>query len=389
MTSNDDSKKTSVLIIAAEASSTLYARRILEKWKSQGRNIDAFGVGDQSMIDLDFSAQGRAEEIAVVGIMEVISHWAKIKETFSSVLEEAEKRKPKFALLLDYPGFNLRLAKKLKSMNIPVVYYISPQIWAWRQGRVKTIKKLVDKVLTLFPFENRFYEEHDVPVEFVGHPLLDEIDLMNLGDEDKRKIREEHGLSTSDYVVGLMPGSRQSELKYHLKVQIETARLLVKKHAGIKVALLLAPGITEEDLLSHGYKKEEFITILRGEPFPMIHSCDAILCASGTATLMVGLMEKPMLIMYKMNSLTALIAKHLVGGSFGMVNLVLGEKGNVVPEFFQEQAEPNFLFKKLSRLVDNSDGFAEKMKEKLKKVSQKLGDKGATDRVVKALDSYF
>ena len=235
MTSTNDSVE--ILIVAAEASSTLYAQRLLEHWRSRGLRVNAFGVGSKSMEDLGFQIVGRSEELAVVGLQEVIAHWSLIKNTFHGLLAAAEQRKPKVALLLDYPDFNLRLAKKLKAMGIKVIYYISPQVWAWRQSRVHLIKKVVDKMLVLFPFEEDFYKRFDVPVQFVGHPLLDELNPDLFDEKVQAMDRGRYGIKEGEIVLALMPGSRKSELKHHLKVQIEAAAILRQQFPLLKVLL--------------------------------------------------------------------------------------------------------------------------------------------------------
>ena len=164
-----------VLIVAAEASSSFLAQRLLENWKRQKKNIQAFGVGSDAMEKMGFERLGKSEEMAVVGATEVIEHYGKLKSVFNSLVEAAAKRRPDFALVLDYPDFNLMLAKKLKALNIPVIYYVSPQVWAWRKGRVKKIKKYCEEIYVLFPFEMDFYQSQQMPVQFVGHPMLDEV----------------------------------------------------------------------------------------------------------------------------------------------------------------------------------------------------------------------
>ncbi len=164
-----------ILIIAAEASSCLYAQRLLQHWKKQDFNVEAFGIGDTAMAAEGFECLARAEDLAVVGLAEVFAHWSEIKAAFNLMVDQAKERRPQVVLLLDYPGFNLRFAKKMKALGIPVVYYISPQVWAWKTGRVKTIREVVAKMLVVFPFEKDFYAEYNMDVEFVGHPLLDEL----------------------------------------------------------------------------------------------------------------------------------------------------------------------------------------------------------------------
>lgn len=378
-----------VLIVAAEASSVTYAQRILELWKKQGRKVHAFGVGSQDMEDIGFERLGKSEEMAVVGAAEIISAYSHLKSVFDNLVSEAEKRRPKVAIVMDYPEFNLMLAKKLHALGIPVVYYISPQVWAWRKGRVKTIKKYCKKVFVLFPFEVKFYEEHGVPCEFVGHPLLDEIDDRLLTDETYRKThRNQCGIRDDEIVLGLMPGSRRLELKQHFQIQLDTARILSKKYPNLKILILTAPTFTKEQIQD---QLEDFrlpYILLKDEPFRMIHLVDMMLVASGTATLQVGLMRKPMVIMYRMKWLTGIFAKLFVRGAkyFGMVNLILDKEA--VPERFQSEVTPQNLAQLLERYIKDGDYYHQVIND-LSQVRQHLGDKGATERVVKSLEEFF
>ena len=364
----------SVLIVAAEASSTLYAKRLLEHWIQEGQKVHSFGVGSREMEAQGFEIVGRSEELAVVGLQEVLSHWSEIKKTFKSLLTQVEKRKPKFALLLDYPDFNLRLAKKLKALGIPVVYYISPQVWAWRKSRVHKIKKVVDKMLVLFPFEKEFYESHGVPVQFVGHPLLDELGERYFSDDYFKLRRSRYGLKPEDKLLGLMPGSRHSELKYHLNLQIEVARGLVRKDPHLKVGLLVAPTFEVNEVRRLLPLIDFPLMFIKDDPFRMIHITDGVLCASGTATLLVGLMKKPLVIMYKMNGLTAFFLRRLVRGTkyFGMVNLILNKE--VGEEFFQEKTNVKDL-SEATRKILYSEEWIQKVRSELDSLSDQLGQR--------------
>lgn len=378
-----------VLIVAAEASSVTYAQRILETWKKQGRKIHAFGVGSQDMENLGFERLGKSEEMAVVGAAEIIAQYSHLKGVFDSLVAEAEKRRPKVAIVMDYPEFNLMLSKKLHALGIPVVYYISPQVWAWRKGRVKTIKKYCKKVFVLFPFEVPFYEEHGVPCEFVGHPLLDELDDRLLNDPGYLKThRNQCGIRDDEIVLGLMPGSRRLELKQHFQIQLDTARLLAKKYENLKVVILTAPTFSKEQMQDY---LEDFrlpYILLKDEPFRMIHLVDMMLVASGTATLQVGILKKPMVIMYRMKWLTGLFAKLVVRGTkyFGLVNLILGKEA--VPERFQSEANPENLAALLEKYIQDPAYKAQVIAD-LEQVRQHLGNKGATQRVVAALDEFL
>jgi lipid-A-disaccharide synthase len=377
----------SVLIIAAEASSSLYAQRLLEMWKSEGRRLRAFGIGSRDMEKLGFECTGRSEEMAVVGIQEVVRHLPMIRKVYKELLAQAEERKPKFALLMDYPEFNLKIAKDLKALGIKVIYYISPQIWAWRTGRVHQIRKTVDHMLVLFPFEEPFYRDHGVPVTFVGHPLLDE--LSERPDETSHKIhRQRHGIEDGDVILGLMPGSRRSEIQHHLRTQLETAAILVKHNPRIRPVLMVAPTLERDEIRAAIGHVSFPIQIIKENPNDMIRMADVILVASGTATLMVGLLEKPMVIMYRMNPITAWLAKKLVTRTpfFGMANLIMGKRA--VPELFQEEANPERLAQELSRFIDNP-GERERTAGELALIKERLGSKGATRRVHAILNEFL
>lgn len=378
----------SVLIVAAEASSSLYAQRLLEHWKKEKFQVQAFGVGSQAMENLGFERLGKSEEMAVVGLAEIIEHLGLLKSVLNRLAQEAEKRRPKVAIIMDYPDFNLMLAKKLKKLGIPVVYYITPQIWAWRKGRVKSIREYCDQVFVLFPFEVEFFKQNGVKSEFVGHPLLDEIDPKFL-DEGYRKLhRSQCGIRDHETVIGLMPGSRKGEIKQHLDLQIEVARRLYKTYPNIRVLLMCAPTVDKEKLQEKLEDVRFPFMLLKSDPSEMISLADYILAASGTATLQVGLLEKPMVAMYKFKWLTGVIAKLIVRGVkyFSIVNLISGRE--IVPERWQERAHADELFNLMKRYLDEPQ-YAEQVRGDLRKLRLQLGDRGATKRVSDALKVYF
>ena len=376
------------LIVAGEASSSLYALRLLQEFKQQNIDLHCFGVGSREMEAEGFECIGRSEEMAVVGLQEVLSHYKDIKAVFDKLIHEVEKRKPSFILLLDYPDFNLRLAKKLKRFGIPIVYYISPQLWAWRTSRIKIIQKYIDKMLVVFPFEQPFYEKHNVDCEFVGHPLLDEVNDSLYTRERRHEHRARHGFDDSDFVVGLLPGSRTSELKLNLQAQVQAAELMYQRNNQLKFFLAIAPSFDIESI--RPFLPEQIncpLVLVKREPFDMIRMADAILTASGTATMMVGLMHCPMVIMYKMKPVTAWLARRLVKGqkNFGMINLILGEE--VCKELFQEQASPENMAEEVLKLTN--ENARQRQIEKLQRVNQKLGEQGASKRVAEILKNFL
>lgn len=377
-----------VLIVAAEASSGLFAQRLLELWRSQKKELHAFGVGTPEMEAMGFERLGKSEEMAVVGAAEIIEHFSDLKAVFNRLVEEAVKRRPKVAIVMDYPEFNLMLSKKLHALGIPVVYYVSPQVWAWRKGRVETIRKYCRKVLLLFPFEVPFYRDKGVPHEFVGHPVLDELNPKYFTPEYRHLHRSRCGIQDDEIVIGLMPGSRRGEIKQHLQIQLEVARRLYREYKKIRILLMVAPTRSKEEIQDQLGDVRFPIMVLKDDPNEMIHLADYILVASGTATLMVTLLEKPMVIMYKMKWLTGLVAKLIVRGVrfFGLPNLIDGEE--IVPERWQSGANPDELFALMKDYLDHPEK-AEHTRRRLAAIKDKLGQKGATARVARALEEYL
>lgn len=374
------------MIVAAEASSALFARRLLEHWKKEGRDVRAFGVGTKDMEALGFERLGKSEEMAVVGMAEIVTHYGLLKGVFDKLVEEAEKRRPDVVIVMDYPEFNLMLSKQLHKRGIPVVYYVSPQVWAWRQGRVQTIKKYCENVFLLFPFEVPFYEKHGVNHLFIGHPVLDELDPQ-LEDPVWRKTRRNQcGIRDDEIVIGLMPGSRRLEIKNLFPMQLEVARRLSRKDPNIRILILVAPTVEKEQLEPYLEDFRVPYMMMKDEPFRMIALVDFMLAASGTATLMVGLLKKPMVIVYRMSWLTAFLARRIVKTFFGLPNLILGRE--VVPELFQERSEPDRVFAEMSKYLDDP-AYAQATRDELGKLVHELGDRGATKRVAAALERYF
>ena len=372
------------MIVAAEASSALYAQRLLEFWQAQRLPIKAFGVGSRAMENLGFEIFGRSEEMAVVGLLEVLRHYPQIRKTFHSIVDEVKKRKPKVILLLDYPDFNLRLAKKLRPLGIPIVYYISPQVWAWRKSRLKDIKKYVDRMLVVLPFEKDFYLQYGINVEFVGHPLLDELLPEYFNEQERIHRRQRYGFERDDICIGLMPGSRYSEIKHHLVTQLQVAEALYSQNKKLKFSLLVAPTFSKNEIQNILPHYSIPLSVIQDEPLKMIGLMDLVLCASGTATLVVGLLCKPMVIMYKMNAFSAFLARQFVKGTahFGLINLILGRR--VVPELFQNEANVLKLTEEIKKYIDDKN-LRDRTSGELLQARRLLGSKGATVRVTEVL----
>lgn len=380
--------QTEIMIIAAEASSAHYAKKLIQHWREKGRDYVFFGVGSDDMEAIGFERIGKSEEMAVVGAAEIVAHYSQLKGIFNQLVQAASERRPKFVILMDYPEFNLMLAKKMHQLGIKCFYYISPQVWAWRQGRVETIKKYCEKVFLLFPFEVDFYKSKNVPYEFVGHPLLDELDPELLSADKIQQRKEQYGIKKNEKLLALMPGSRRGELNQHLEIQLQVARKLLQKHEHLRIAFLVAPTIRREEFLQRLENFKSPYMILQDDPFKMISLADYVLVASGTATLMVGLLQKPMVIMYRMKWLTGVFVKVFVRGVklFGLVNLILGSE--VAPERMQSEANPEELFALLDRYITD-EAHRQATVEKLSQLPVHLGERGATARVAESLEKYL
>lgn len=377
-------KPLKILIVAAEASSSLYALRLLEYWQKTKQPVQAFGIGSRDMEKSGFEIVGRAEELAVVGLIEVLAHWSKIKFTFESLVQKAKIEKPDVVLLMDYPDFNLRLAKEVKALGLRVVYYISPQIWAWRKSRVNLIRKYVDQMIVLFPFEVDFYRANGIEAKFLGNPLLDEMKDAFVDSAQLDREREMCGIPKGNVILGLMPGSRKSELDHHLSVQIETAQLLAQKIKNLSVVLMVAPTLTLEEVRARLPKYDFQLHLIKRPPIEMIRLTHFILCASGTATLMVALLKVPMIIMYRFKPLTVFIARFFLKPPkfFGLPNLIMDKM--IVPEIFQEEANPANLATECAKFLNSAESRNQKSDE-LGELYNRLGQQGATERVAQTI----
>ncbi|MDX1997870.1 MAG: lipid-A-disaccharide synthase, partial [Thermoanaerobaculia bacterium] len=314
-------RATELLVVAGEASGDLYAARLLTALRGHVPGaLHAFGLGGEHLAAEGFDAVANNSEISVVGLAEVLRVWRRAKRIFDQLLAEAERRKPAVAVLVDFPEFNLRLAPELARRGVRVVYYISPQLWAWRKGRVKTVARAVDTLLVLFPFEVDFYRRHGVSALHVGHPLVDEVPHLThrwdgpapAPDEPRRLV--------------LLPGSRRSEVARLLPAMIGAVEAL-SRDVPVSVRLLRAPTIERSALEAQVAAAGVPIEIVEGGDagrFAVLADAHLALCASGTATLETGLVGTPMLVLYRVGMITGLMARLLVDlPHFSLVNLVL------------------------------------------------------------------
>lgn len=363
------------MIIAGEASGDLHGGVLASSLKELDPSLRLIGLGGEKMMYAGVETYRDIEDLSVVGLGEILRNLKKFKAVFRLLVEKLNSEKPDCVVLIDYPEFNLRFAREAKRRKIPLVYYISPQIWAWRKGRIKTIKSAVDKMVVIFKFEEELYKKEGVDVEFVGHPLLDVVSPMFSREEF---IRREN-LDGNKKIIALLPGSRQIEVIRNLPTMIDAA-LLIKTNLGRDIQFIIAkvPSV-EDEIYENIIKRLDFpIPIIEGYPYDCINASDLTLVASGTATLETAILEKPMLIIYKVSLLTWAVGKMLVKiPDIGLVNIVAGKR--IVPEFIQFDATPQKIADEAISLLSSPEKLNE-IKTALKTIKEKLGKQGASER---------
>ena len=314
-----------ILISAGEASGEMYGAQLIEALRRRDPSLEFFGVGGQRMRAAGCDTIVDAKDLAVVGITEILSHLPKIWGLFHRLIEEADRRRPDLAIVIDSPAFNWRVARQMKKRGIPVVYFVAPQFWAWRQGRVKLIRKYVDKALVIFPFEEKFYRDRGVDATFVGHPLAD---LPPPG-ISRAEYAKKYGLDTAKPWITLMPGSRQKEVSMILPTMLASARALGDAY---EFLLPIAPTV---DRVYVGHYLSGIRIASVNEAPPALHHSRAAIVASGTATVEAAMMATPFVMVYRVTPLTYALGKPRIKVPyFAMVNLIAGEK--IVPELVQD-----------------------------------------------------
>ena len=369
-----------IMIIAGETSGDLHGGSLASALKEAQPQLRLIGLGGKNMIRAGIESYRNIDDLSIVGLGEVISNLGKFKALFRLLVEKLDSEKPDCVVLIDYPEFNLRFAQEVKKRKIPLVYYISPQVWAWRKGRVKIIKMTVDKMVVVFKFEEEMYRKEGVDVEFVGHPLLDVVKPRFSKDEFIRNNR----LDGEKKTVALLPGSREIEVVRNLPTMIRAASL-IKKGFDEDVQFVIAKVVGVKDEIYEGIlKSHDFeTTIIEDCPYDCVNISDVVLAASGTATLETAILEKPMLVIYKVSLLTWLMGRVLVKiPNIGLVNIVAGER--IVPEFIQFNATPQKIATEAISLLSSSEKSNE-IKAKLKTVKDNLGSPQASKRTAQII----
>ena len=368
-----------IMIIAGEASGDLHGSSLALALKEIEPDIKLIGMGGEKMVKAGLRSFRDIEDLSVIGLFEILTSLKKFKAAFNLLAEKLDSEKPDCVVLIDYPEFNLRFAREAKKRGIPVVYYISPQIWAWRKGRVRTVKEFVDKMIVILGFEKDFYAKEGVDAEFVGHPLLDSVRPSFKKEDFARK----YGLEPAFKTIALLPGSRLTEIERNLPVMLKAAKR-IKDRFGNTQFILAKPTEIKASVYEKILKKAALKpAIAEGYPYDCINAAELVLVASGTATIETMILEKPMLIIYKVSFLTWLAGKLLVKiPNIGLVNIIAGEK--IVPELIQFDATPSNISSEVSSLFSSPEK-TEAMKVRLAAVKAGLGGPGASRRAAEII----
>ncbi len=364
-----------VFIVDGEASGDLHESHLARALMKIEQSLQLIGMGGDNMRRAGVEVLIDASELAVVGLFEVLANYSKIKAALDQLKRMLNDHRPDLLILVDYQEFNQRLAAYAKSIGIKVLFYIGPQVWAWRPKRVYKMGRIVDQMAVIFPFEVELYKDANVPVEFTGHPLVEEV-IADKSPAEARELLELDDQTT----IGLFPGSRRGEIKRLLPIQLAVAKRLLKHNPDLQLVLPLAESLNEEVLDPYIEDIVNLrVVVIEGRVYDVMQACDAIVTASGTATLEIALMGIPMAIVYKISWLSYFILKFIVSiEHIGLVNIVAGKR--VVQEFLQGKARPKKIAAEIRRILTDND-YNETMRQELSQVRGKLGDRSGTTHI--------
>lgn len=379
----DTRESFTVMISAGEASGDAHAAHALAALRARGTAFTSFGMGAGALAAQGTELVVDCRELAVIGIVDVLINYPKFLERLRRLRRAMRERRPDLLVVVDYPDFNLKLAETARELGVPVLFYISPQVWAWRANRVRRIASLVTHMAVLFPFEVDVYARANVPVTHVGHPLVDDARSPFTPAE----ARAHFGLDATSAapLVTLLPGSRGGEIRRHLPVMLESARRLARDHPGCRFLLPLAPTLERAALdAALAAAADVPVTIAHGDACHAMRAADVVLCASGTATLETAMIGTPLVVLYIVAPLNHAIMRRLIRiPDIALVNVVAGRR--VVPEYVQHEATPAALASALHELLDDETR-RERMRADLAEVRDRMGEGGASERVAALIE---
>jgi lipid-A-disaccharide synthase len=361
-----------LLVSCGEPSGDLYAAELVRQLRGIAGELDVFGLGGDRLQAEGALLLAHVRDLAVVGLLEVVRHLRRLRSVFQAVLSEVDRVRPDVAILVDYPDFNLRLARQLKSRGIPVVYYVSPQVWAWRSGRIDTIRRTIAHMIVIFPFEEALYRAAGVPVTFVGHPL---VELVHPA-ADRRGFLATHGLDPGRPVVAVLPGSRSQEVGHNLPSIAAALRRLGNLRPDVQPALAVAPSV--DPPIYAAELRDIGIARVVGQTHALLGAATAGIVASGTATVEAALLGLPMVVVYRLSPLTYALGRPFVRvPHYAMANLIAGRE--VVKELIQGNFRPEAVAGETLRLLSDEQRRSEVL-QGLAEVRKRLGGPGASAR---------
>src|SRR5882762_2515492 len=368
-----------ILLSAGEASGDMYAAQLAKALKAR-TDCEIFGMGGDLMRAAGVEVVTDYSQVSVLGITEILGHLPQLIRAMRGLVNSARVRRPALAILTDFPGFHLRLARKLKPLSVRNVYYICPQFWAWRPWRVRIVKRRFALALCIFPFEEKFFADAGVPVKFIGHPLVGNV----APSQTRQGFFAAHGLNPAKPLVTILLGSRNSEIARHLPILAE-ACAKIQSELPVQFVLASAPGCAAS--LRQNWPGGIKVLVVEGQTYDALAHADASVVASGTATVEAALLDAPMIVVYRVTPLTALVAKPLVRTAhFAMVNLIAGRK--VVPELIQNDFTPEKVAGQMLRLLRDPAAISA-VRADLAEVRRKLGPPGAAERAADAITALL
>jgi lipid-A-disaccharide synthase len=376
-------KPKKILLAAGEASGDLHGAHLVEAIHQIDPEVQLLGLGGEHLERKGMKLLYHSHSLSVVGITEVLFKLRAILKALKGLKESLDREKPNLIILIDFPDFNLRLAKIAHQKGIPVLYYISPQVWAWRRGRVRVIAERVKKMVVFFPFEVPLYKAAGVDVEWVGHPLLDIVKPTL----SKEEAFGQFGLDPQRRTIGLLPGSRIQEVDRLLPPLLGSAHLLQQEIPDLQFVIPMAPGFTEETLSPWMRNSSAPVKLIQGRTYDVMNISELLILASGTATLEGAILGKPMIIVYKVSLLSSWVGRAMIRvNHIGLANLVAGK--GIAPELIQKDVNPKRIAEEALRILRDSV-LQQKMVESLKEVRQRLGNPGAAQRAARIVMSML
>ncbi len=365
-------KPLKILFSAGESSGDQHAAAMFVELQKLQPDIKGLGMGGAKMAQAGIDIRYDSSQIAVIGVVEVIKHYAEIRRALKLMQQLVATECPDLLVCVDYKEFNFKLAHYAKQQGIKVLFYVSPQVWAWRPGRVKAYGKVIDMMAVIFPFETAYYDAEKVPVRYVGHPSVDKVHARY----NKIEALSRFGLDKNDPIVGLLPGSRANEIRRMLPVMLSAAEKVQADLPGCQFILPQADSISDALLEDYIRQSPLAITVIKNQPYDVIQCCDAVMTTSGTATLEIALLTVPMVIAYKLASLTYWLGRWLVHTPFiGLPNIVLGKR--IIKELIQHEATAENLSSEVLKILTDK-AYAEQMRQNLGRVKQQLGQGGGS-----------